>query len=177
MLFNQEIINKIQAILKEYGLLLQRQSEFQVEFSSQEIEIVLSHNPREKSNTLWVKEKHTHEIEIDNQVMSDVLNSNIKISNLPTEAFLNNVYLLFKESGHELLSAKESFVSKLTNYSEHRSSEYTENLIDKQNIEAAERAWKSQDYKEVINYLGKVNEKALTNSLKQKYKIANNKIK
>ncbi len=176
MLFNQEIINKIQAILKEYSLLLQRQSEFQMEFSSQEIVIVLSHNPREKSNVLWVKGKHTHEIEIDNQVMSDVFNSNIKISNLPIEVFLNNVYLFFKERGHELLSAKESFISKLTNYSERRSSEYTENLIDKQNIEAAERAWKTQDYRKVISYLEKVNEIALTNSLKQKYKIAKNKI-
>ena len=176
MKFNQDKLSEIKALFNEFGFSLQEESELHVRFESKHVLIVFSHNPRENSNTLWVKGKHTHEIEIDNRLMKDFFDSDIKISELPIDTFLANLFMFFKEDGNDLLKSSESVISNLANYSEQRSNKYTEELIDKQYLEAAQKAWQNRNYHDFIIQLKKVSEEKLTPSLIQKLKIAQSKI-
>ncbi|MFC3976452.1 hypothetical protein ACFOUP_08700 [Belliella kenyensis] len=158
----------------DYGLEKTEQSTNIVKYESQELVIVLSHNPRENSNTLWVGRKHFNEVEIDNQVMREYFNSDLKLSNLPQETFINNVFLFFMGDGEKLLKGNERALVSLEKFNEQRSSEYTANLVEQQNLEAANKAWKEGNYSDVIKYLEKIND--LPESFKQKYKIAQQKL-
>lgn len=103
MEFNQLISEKLHSLFIDHGLEITDQSKNIVKYESQELVIGLSHNPKENSNALWVGRKHFNEVEIDNQVMREHFNFDLKLSNLPQEAFVNNVFLFFMGDGEKLL--------------------------------------------------------------------------
>jgi len=174
--FNQLISEKLHFLFINHGLEITEQSKNIVKYESKELVIGLSHNPRENSNTLWVGRKHFNEVEIDNQVMREHFNSDLKLSNLQQETFVNNVFLFFTGDGEKLLVGNERALVSLENFNEQRSSDYTTNLVEQQNLEAANKAWKDGNYSDVIKYLEKVNKANLPASFKQKYKIAQQKL-
>lgn len=176
MEFNQLISEKLHSLFIDHGLEMTEQSKNIVKYESQELVIRLSRNPRENSNTLWVGRKHFNEVEIDNQVMREHFNSDLKLSNLPQETFINNVFLFFMGDGEKLLEGNERALVSLEKFNEQRSSDYTVNLVEQQNLEAANKAWKDGNYSDVIKYLEKVNKANLPASFKQKYKIAQQKL-
>lgn len=176
MEFNQLISKKLHSLFTEHGLEITEQSKNIVKYELDELSIALSHNPRENSNTLWVDRKHFNEVEIDNQVMREHFNSDLKLSNLPKETFVNNVFLFFIGDGKELLEGNERALVSLEKFNEQRSSEYTATLVEQQSLEAANKAWKDGNYPEVIRCLEKVNKANLPASFKQKYKIAQQRL-
>lgn len=176
MEFNQLISEKLHSLFIDHGLEITEQSKNILKYGSQELVIALSHNPTENSNTLWVGRKHFNEVEIDNQVMRKHFNSDLKLSNLPQEIFVNNVFLFFMGAGEKLLEGNEGALVSLEKFNEQRSSEYTANLGEQQNLQAANKAWKNGNYSDVIKYLEKVNKANLPASFKQKYKIAQQKL-
>ncbi len=172
MEFNQLIFQKLQSLFTEHGLKMTEQSKYIVRYESNELVISLSHNHRENSNTLWLGRKNFNEVEIDDQIMQEHFGSDLKLSNLSQEIFLNNVFLFFMGDGEKLLEGNERALINLQKFNEQRSQEYTANLIEKQNLEAANKAWANGNYSEVIKYLDKINTDDLPKSFKQKYKIA-----
>lgn len=176
MEFNQLISEKLHSLFIDHRLEMTEQSKNIVKYESQELVIGLSHNPRENSNTLWVGRKHFNEVEIDNQIMREHFNSDLKLSNLPQETFINNVFLFFMGDGEKLLEGNERALVSLEKFNKQRSSDYTVNLVEQQNLEAANKAWKDGNYLDVIKYLEKVNKANLPASFKQKYKIAQQKL-
>lgn len=176
MEFNQLISQKLQSLFTEHGLKMTEQSKYIVRYESNELVISLSHNPRENSNTLWVGRKNFNEVEIDNQIMREHFSSDLKLSNLPQETFANNVFLFFMGDGEKLMEGNERALISLEKFNEQRSQEYTANLVDKQNLEAANKAWKDGNYSEVIKYLEKINTDDLPESFRQKYKIARQRL-
>lgn len=176
MEFNQLISKKLYFLFAEHGLEMTEQSKNIVKYESAELIIALSHNPRENSNTLWVGRKHFNEVEIDNQVMREHFDSDIKLNNLPKETFVNNVFLFFLGDGQKLLEGNEHALVSLEKFNEQRSEEYTAILVEQQILEAANKAWKDGNYQEVIRYLEKINNTNLPASFKQKYKIAQQRL-
>jgi hypothetical protein len=172
MEFKQLILEKLQSLFIDHGLELTEQSKNLVKYESQELIIGLSHNFRENTNALWVGRKHFIEVEIDNFVMQEYFNSDLKLSNLPKETFVNNVYQFFLMDGAKLLVRPELAMVSLEKFNEQRSAKYTASLLEKQNLEAANKAWKDGNYSDVIKYLERVDEVNLLASMKQIYKIA-----
>ena len=177
MEFNQLISAKLHSLFTEHGLEITEQSKNIVRYQSAVLHISLVHNPRENSNILWVGRKNFNDVEIDNQVMREHFNSDLKLGNLSQETFINNVFLFFMGDGERLLEGDELALISLDKFNEQRSSEYTANLVEKQNLDAANKAWKEGNYLDVIKYLEKINKDDLPESLKQKYKIAQQKLK
>lgn len=132
MEFNKLISEKLRPLLIENGFKLTEESKHIVNYKSGSLVVAMVHNPRENSNTLWIGRDGFQEVEIDNQVMKEFFNSDLKISNLPQETFVNNVFLFFVGDGEGLIKGDESDVISLEKFSERRSSEYTESLINKQ---------------------------------------------
>lgn len=177
MEFNQLISIKLHSLITEHGMEITEQSKNIVRYESAVLHISLVHNPRENSNNLWVGRKHFNVVEINNQVMQEYFNSDLKLNNLPKETFVNSVFLFFIGEGERLLEGDERALVGLEQFNEQRSLEYTVNLVEKQNLEAASKAWKDGNYSDVIKYLKKINKNDLPESFKQKYKIAQQKLK
>ena len=177
MEFNQLILAKLHSLFTEHGFEITEQLKNIVRYESTVLHISLVHDPRENSNTLWVGRKKLNTVEIDNQVMREHFNSDLKISNLPQETFVNNVFLFFMGDGERLLEGNERALISLEKFNEQRSSEYTTNLVEKQNLEAANKAWKEGNYLDVIKHVEKIGIDNLSDSFKQKYKIAQQKLK
>lgn len=176
MEFNQLISIKLHSLFTEHGMEITEQSKNIVRYESAVLHISLVHNPRENSNNLWVGRRHFNVVEINNQVMQEYFNSDLKLSNLPQETFVNNVFLFFVGEGERLLEGNERALVGLEQFNEQRSLEYTVNLVEKQNLEAANKAWKDGNYSDVIKYLEKINKDDLPESFKQKYKIAQQRL-
>lgn len=176
MEFNKLISKKLHSLFTEHGLKMTEQLKNIVKYESDEIIIGLCHNPRENSNSLWAGRKRFNEVEIDNQVMREHFYSDLKLNNLPKETFVKNVFLFFIGDGEKLLKGNELALVSLEKFKEQSSSEYTDNLVEQQIFEAANKAWKDEDYKEVIRYLEKINDINLPASIKQKYKIAQQRL-
>jgi hypothetical protein len=176
MKFNQLISAKLHSLFTEHGLKITEQSKDIVRYESALLHISLVYNPRENSNNLWVGTKHSNAVEIDNQVMQEYFNSDLKLSKLPQETFVNNVFLFFIGEGERLLEGNERALAGLEKFDNQRSSEYTANLVEKQNLEAANKAWKDGNYSDVIKYLEKINKDDLPESFRQKYKIAQQRL-
>jgi hypothetical protein len=176
MEFNQLISAKLHSLFTEHGLKITEQSRNIVRYESAVLHISLVHDPRENSNILWVGRKSFNDVEIDNQVMQAHFNSDLKLSNLPQETFVNNVFLFFMSDGEKLLEVNERALISLEKFNEQRSHEYTANLVEKQNLEAANKAWTNGNYSEVIKCLEKINIDDLPESFRQKYKIARQRL-
>lgn len=176
MKFNQLISEKLHSLFIEYGLEITEQLKDIVRYESAVLHISLVHNPRENSNTLWVGRKYFNAVEVNNQIMQEYFNSGLKLDNLPQGKFITNVFLFFIGEGEKLLEGHENVLAGLEKFNEQRSLEYTVNLMEKQNLEAANKAWKDGNYWDVIKYLEKIHEDDLPESFKQKYKIAQQRI-
>lgn len=176
MKFNQLISLKLHTLFTDHGLIISEQSKDIVRYESALLQISIVHNPKENSSNLWVGKSHSIAIEIDNRVMQEYFNSDLKLTNLPHETFKNNVFMFFTGEGKKLLEGSEKALALLEKFDNHRSSEYTANLVEKQNLEAANKAWNDGNYTEVIKYLDMINKNNLPKSLKQKYKIAQQRL-
>ncbi len=177
MEFNQLISEKLDSLFAKHGLAITEQSQNIIKYESKRLLISLAHNPRENSNTLWLGAKWSNDfVEIDDYVMYEFFTSDLKLNDLPQETFVNNVFLFFDGLGQRVLKGDKQVITSLEKFDEIRSKEYTSELIDNQNIEATNKAWKDGNYSDVISYLGKVNEVNLSSSLKKKYEIASKKI-
>ena len=176
MEFKQLISTKLHSLLTEHRMEITEQSENIVRYESAVLHISLVHNPLENSNNLWLGRKHFNLVEINNQIMQEYFNSDLKLSNLPQETFVNNVFLFFKGEGERLLEENKGALVGLEQFNEQMSLGYTVNLVEKQNLEAADKAWKGGNYSDVIKYLEKINQDDLPESFKQKYKIAQHRL-
>lgn len=176
MNFNQLISNKLSPLLTKHGLIITQQSDYTTKFESEELAITLSHSTREGSNTLWIDSKKPQKsIEIDDQAMKAFFHSDLKLNGLTKENFINNVLLFFGREGKELLKANSISLINLGNYDEQRSEKFTSNVVHKQYLKAANKAWENKNYSDFIRYIDKVGKNNLDASFKQKYKIAQQK--
>ncbi len=177
MEFKKLILEKLNPLFIKFGFRLIEKSKEIVKYELDNLIITIVHNPRENSNTLWVGKEGFKEVEVDDQVMKEFFNSDLKLSNLPQETFVNNVLLFFLGDGKGVIKGNESDIISLEKFNKKRSKEYTESLLNKQFLEAANKAWREGNYADVIKYLKRVNEKSLTTSFKQKYKISQQRLR
>ena len=176
MEFNQLMSEKLHYLFMVHGLERTEQSKNIVKYESDKLVVKLSHDQRENSNTLWVGRKDIYEVEIDNQIMQEYFNSDLKLSNLPQEIFVDNVLLFFKGDGKKFMEDNERALGRLEKFNEKRISKYTVNLLVKQKLEAANKAWKDGNYSDVIKYLDEISNVNLSTSFRKKYKIACQKL-
>ena len=175
MVFNQIVSEKLYSLFTEDGLNMIEESKNMVKYESDQLIVLLSHNPRENSNALFVGRKG-NEVEMDNQVMREHFNSDINLENLSLETFVNNVYQFFIGEGKKLLEGSERALVGLEDFNLQRSLEYTTHLVEQQIFEAANKAWKKENYSDVIKFLDKVNKANLPSPFMKKYKIAQQKL-
>lgn len=170
--FNKLISEKLDPLFKKNGFKLIEESKNIVKYKLCNLVIKMVHNPYENNNILWIGRNDFQEIEINNQLMKEFFFSDLKLSNLPKDIFINNVFLFFLGYGKGVIKGNEFDVINLERFYKKKNRKYTKNLIEKQCLDLANKAWKEKKYADVIKYLKKLNKKNLPISFKLKYKYA-----
>lgn len=141
--------------------------------------LIFVHNQIENSNTFWIgkDDKKIDKVEIDNKILKAFFNSDLKLSQVPTNIFVNNLILFFENEGKPLLTGNLNMINELEEFDLKRNSIYTQHLLEQQILGTANGTWDKGDYEEFVNLMGQVDMDKLPSSFKLKYKIANQKLK
>jgi hypothetical protein len=178
MEFSQLILEQLSLVIRKYNLQVVEQRKEYIQFESEHLTIILSHNPLENSNTLWIGKitDKRYAVEIDNKILKLFFNSDLKLSQVPFEVFVKNLVLFFENEGKPLLIGDINTISKLEEFDLERSRIYTQEILDKQNLIAINKAWDKGNYREFIKLLDQVDKDKLPSSYQLKYKIAHRKV-
>ena len=140
------------------------------------MKIVICYDWRDKSNTVFVWNSQFNEIEINDSIINNVLNSKIKINHLPSEDFAKNINQLFENEGRLILEGDTQVLTAIAKYIRKEAESYTRNLIEKQNLNKADRYWIQSDYKNFIGIMNEMDMSRVPKSYQLKYGIACRKI-
>lgn len=172
MSYNIIISKKLHLLLVEHGFSLTYDSKNSIRFELGNMIINIQYNQRENSYSLWVGKKNGEIIELDDQILKDFFESELKLINLSKDSFSNNVYLFFLGEGIGILSGNEIDLINLQEFNQKRSFKYTKDLLKRQSLEKVDKAWEQRNYSNVIKFLEALKDEDLSASYKKKYKIA-----
>jgi hypothetical protein len=175
MSFSEIILEKLGITFKKYNFHIVEQRDDYLKLHSDNLEISFSQNQPENSKTFSLNKslKKTHSIEIDNETLKSFFNSDLRLSEVAFNLFINNLISFFENEGKSLLMGDLNKINELESFSLERSQIYTHNILKKQILKAADNAWDQRNYKEFISLIGQINNDKLPLSYHLKYKIAN----
>ena len=178
MKFNQLILEKLAVIFQKYHLHYLEQRDNYLKLASDDLEIIITHNQFENSNTLWLGRNNetTSKVEIDNDTLKLFFKSDLKLSQVSLETFISNLVLFFENEAKPLLMGDLNRINELEKFDLKRSQNYTDNLLERQNLEVASKAWEIKDYKTFIGSIDKIDIDKVPESFQLKYKIAKQKL-
>jgi hypothetical protein len=178
MEFIQIISEKLETVIKKHDLrIVDKQSNY-LKLQSNYLIVIIVHNQFENSNILWLgrNDEKNDKVEIDNEALKLFFNSDLKLSQVSVETFINNLVLFFENEAQPLLIGDTSRINELEKFDLDRSHKYTQALLERQDLVAANKAWENGNYKEFIKIIDQTNKDNLPSSYQLKYKIANQKV-
>jgi hypothetical protein len=175
--FNKIVIERFEQIFHKNNLRVIELFHNFVKLESDSIVITVNHDERENSNSFYIGIKGSPLYPIDENVLQGVFNSTIKINHVTPDVFVNNLVLFLEGVGNLLIVGDKDTLLAVEKYIQNESKEYTVELVNKQNLDAANKAWEEGDFKDFIRYLDKTDRQKLPSSYELKYKMAQQKIK
>jgi len=178
MIFSQLVLARAGFIFQKYNLKIIEQQDNSLKLQSEYLVIIIAHNQLENSNTLWLgrNDKKIDKVEIDNETLKSFFDSNLKLSQVPIETFINNLVVFFENEAQPLLNGDINLINELEKFDLERSRKYTHDLLVSQNLAAANKAWETSNYKEFIKILDQIDKDDLPSSYRLKYKIAHQNV-
>lgn len=177
MKFNKLIADKLEPVFQKYNLQIFEQFENYIKFKSDKVVITVSYDPRENSNSLFIGKSDDFMCLIDDDVLRNIFNSDIEIDYVTSQKFINNIVVFFSTKGKPIIEGDIDTLRALEEYIYKKSEKYTNDIINRQNINAADKAWKETDYENFIKYIDKMDKEKLPDSYKLKYKISLQKLR
>lgn len=177
MEFNQLVSNRLGLIFQKHNLHVIEQFKNHVKLKSDSVIITLNHDERENSNAFYVGSNEDFLYPVDEYVLKSAFNSDLKINHVTQEVFVNNLAIFFEGEGKPLIAGNTYALEAVEKYVYKEGEAYTTQLVDKQNLDAANKAWEEGNYKDFIKYLNKTDRQKLPASYELKYKMAHQKLK
>lgn len=176
MEFNKLVIDRFNLIFQKNIHVIEQFRNY-VKIKLDDVVITVSRDEREGSNSIYIGRKESSLYPLNENVLKDVFNSALKIDYVTPEVFVNNLVTFFAAEGNALIAGNPDALKKVEKYVDKVSNEYTKELIDNQNLAAANKAWEEGNYKDFIKYLDRTDRQKLPSSYELKYKIAHQKLK
>lgn len=176
MEFNKLVFKELGIIFKSNNLHIIEQSNNHVKLKSKSLVITLIHDERENSNGIYVGSNEDFLYPVNEFILKNAFNSNVKIDNVTPEVFLNSLCIFFENDGKSLISGNQYALEVIKKYVYNASETYTDLIVNTQILEAANKAWDKRNYKEFIIYIDKLDKQILPESYLLKYKIAIKKL-
>lgn len=174
MSFNSKILMELGEVFRDNGFTLIEERDSYVRFLSDAVEIVLVFNRREGMAYLFAG-LGIASFEITNDIVRDVLGSNIKIELLPVPQFIANLVALFGSEGHRLLIGDKETYRQIALYVASKAHKYTEQLKMKSLLANANKAWSAKNYSAFVKWMDKIGWSNLSPVYQHKYEIAQKK--
>ncbi|HWB26797.1 MAG TPA: hypothetical protein VG738_15040 [Chitinophagaceae bacterium] len=118
-----------------------------------------------------------HKIEIDNEILTQFFQSDLRLSNVPANDFVDNLILFFKKEAIFLSGGDMSKIYELEKFDLERAQTYTTDLLIKQQLPSIDIAWKNKNYKAFVDLVNQVDKRKLPPSYSMKLKIAAEKVR
>ena len=174
--FSLLIEDKLSRIVQEHNLQIVARSRNYLKLSSELVTIVFSYDERENSCSLFAGARENSLYPIDDYILKNAFDSHLTINQSTKEVFAEQIATFFEQKGKPLISGSTQALKALEKYVRKESEEYTAQLINQQQLDAASMAWDNGDYDEFVKYINKIDRQKLPSSLKRKYKIAIQKL-
>ncbi|HTF04557.1 MAG TPA: hypothetical protein VK826_11050 [Bacteroidia bacterium] len=176
MSFSKLVVDDLGPELQNLGFKLVIQKENYVRFDADQVSIILVHNSRENSNTLYIGEDQ-ETYAINDELLRTVFNTTVQLEVIPTEVFIKNIQIFLSNEGKRIATAPVETLKAIKNFVYEASRNYTDQLLYDQNLRAAGIAWEKKDYATFIDCLDKVDKAKLSKSYMIKYKMAVERVK
>lgn len=178
MNFVEKVKERIGPVIDKYDLKILEESTDFLKIASQGLLMGIAHNPLEKSYTLWFckNDGSIDSVEINDKLLKEFFHSDLKLNDIPLEPFLDNLVLFFENEARGMLSGKLTEIDGLMDFSLKQAGEYTQELLNRQNLNGADQAWKNKDYKTFIQFIDKIKGDTLPPSYLLKYKMARQRL-
>ena len=165
------VLKKLNSFLIKNGFSRSKFNESYVKYELNNLTISLVYDNRENTYSLWIGDAN-HEVEIDKDILINFFGCKRSIKSSIATDFIDNVYQFLKSDGYGIIQGDIKALLSLEEYNIARSQAYTQKIIVKQNLEAANRAWQVNDYRKFVEYLDKIGKLNLAKSYQKKYDYA-----
>jgi len=167
-------IETITPFLRQYNFRIAESSKDFVKYESEQAEISVGYDERDQHYFTLIGNKIDNSISLDVVNLSDVFAYDIEI--FIKQSFVDFFLNFFSTKGYNLLKGDLTKFNELKRNRKERAERYTKELIEQQNLDAADNAWSLKNYSDFIRYLDLVEKRNLPNSYELKYSIAKNKL-
>jgi hypothetical protein len=176
MEFNQLVVKNIVPLFEGHGFLIVEQYKNYFHFKSNLVEATISYNELDRTCLFEIGKANEFLYPVNDNLIKQVFGLDVKVNQVTKEVFVDNITLLLKSNGSVLLRGDESKLLELKIFSEKESEIYTSQILQEQNLTAANKAWENGSYKEFVKIIDQLNKDKLPSSYQLKYKIANQKM-
>jgi hypothetical protein len=174
MEFNKLVKEELLPILQNEGFEVVEELNNIIRFSSSNMEIGIVYSDYERSNFIEIGKRDEVLYPLNDSVVKNIFNSKLQISQVTPEVFVKNLVSLFtQKEGSEILKGN---IKHLVKFIEQESSNYTGDLIQRQTLETASKAWEKKNYKGFIKSIDEIGIEKLPHAYQLKYKIAKQKV-
>ena len=173
MNFEQEIA-RISYVLEKRGYAITEHSTNCVKLQSKLITIIFFYSSLEYTFTIFLGRNNGEMNELYDKVYLNVFGINFQ--QVTGASFAEKFISFLQNEGNAILQNDLAKIDEIEAFRIMAANEYTTAIINKQNLEAADKAWNENNYRDFINHTNKVAEDALPKSYGLKRKIALRKI-
>lgn len=175
MEFNKIIKDILLHTFLENGFVIYEEFENTIRLKSNLIEINMFFNKYERSNIIEIGKLDGFLYPLNNTVIINLFNSDLKIEQVTSEIFAKNLAVIFEQpEGINILNGN---IERLEMIIKKISEDYTFDLILKGKLLSASQAWLKNDFKTFIEILEKIQNNKIPELYLLKYKYAKLKIK
>jgi hypothetical protein len=174
MEFNTLVKTQLFPTLQKFEFEIAEEYKNILRFQSSVIELNIVYNDNEKSCYISIGKKGKSLYELRNNAVRELLNSSLSVEQITSEIFVKNLITLFEtKEGTALLKGNiEDFIKFKTL----EDNNYTFELVQRQILETASKAWERNDYKAFIKSMDETDIEKVPQSYQLKYKIAKQKL-
>jgi hypothetical protein len=174
MEYNTLVRTSFFPILKNFGFDIAKEFKNIICFQSSVMKVNVVFNEYEKSNFIEIGRQNEVLYPLSNNAIRSIFNSVLSIEQVTPEIFVENLSVIFRQKeGVEILKGN---IKHLVEFIEKESNDYTLELVQRQTLETASKAWEKNDYKAFIKSIDEIDIEKVPQSYQLKYKIAKQKL-
>jgi hypothetical protein len=170
MEFNTLVKSKLYPILQKYGYIISEETKNIIRFKSDTTKINIVSDDHDKTHLIEIGKQVGILYPLHDKGVRNIFSFELAIENVSLNTFIKNLAFLFEQpKGIEILKGN---IKPLVDEIERESSSYTSELLQKQVLEMASKAWGRKDYKTFVKSIDELGVEKVPKSFQAKYKIA-----
>jgi hypothetical protein len=170
----EKSINPLTEFLIEKRFSVMNKSLNFIEYSSNSATITVAYASLEYLFYIYVGQNSKSLIELTPIAIEEVFKDTS--FQLQSTLTIENIISFLKANGKSIVLGDKKIFKELNEFSERKSREYINQIIQLQNIENADKYWTQKDYTNFIKCIDKTEKDLLPESYLKKYKIAMDKL-